>query len=86
MSKPGACEASGSFCFPEDLKLMVDFILQKDYEVRPSMEDIITSNSFQYNALRLGLDNDLKDVLGIKELPINSMKNLMKQFIKKPLD
>ena len=59
---------------PEDLKLMVDFILQKDYEVRPSMEDIITSNSFQYNALRLGLDNDLKDVLGIKELPINSMK------------
>ena len=28
---------------PEDLKNMVDFILEKDYEKRPSMKDIITS-------------------------------------------
>ena len=59
---------------PDDLKLMVDFILQKDYEIRPSMEEIITSSSFQYNALRLGLDKDLKNVLGIDYLPIQKMK------------
>ena len=59
---------------PDDLKSMVDFILQKDYEIRPSMEKIITSRSFQYNALRLGLDKDLKNVLGIDILPIQNMK------------
>jgi len=59
---------------PDDLKSMVDFILQKDYEIRPSMEEIITSKSFQYNALRLGLDKDLKNVLGIDSLPVQNMK------------
>jgi NIMA (never in mitosis gene a)-related kinase len=59
---------------PDDLKSMVDFILQKDYEIRPSMEKIITSRSFQYNALRLGLDKDLKNVLGIDSLPVQNMK------------
>ena len=59
---------------PEDLKNMVDFILIKDYNLRPSMEDIITSNSFQLNALRLKLDKDLKNVLGIDMLPIQSLK------------
>ena len=71
---------------PEDLKLMVDFILQKDYEIRPSMEEIITSNSFQYNALRLGLDNDLKDVLGINDLPINSMKKELSNNFNERID
>ena len=55
---------------PEDLKNMVDFILIKDYNLRPSMEDIITSNSFQLNAIRLKLDKDLKNVLGIDMLLI----------------
>ena len=59
---------------PEDLKIMVDYILEKNYEIRPSMEDIITSKSFQYNALRLKLDEDLKNVLGIDILPIQKIK------------
>ena len=40
----------------------------------PSMKEIITSSNFQYNALKLGLDGDLKDVLGINILPIQNMK------------
>ena len=59
---------------PEDLKQMVEYILEKDYEIRPSMEDIINTNSFQYNALRLKLDKDLKDVLGVDILPIQRTK------------
>ena len=60
---------------PEDLKNMVDFILEKDYELRPSMADIITRKSFQDNAIRLKLDKDLKNVLGIDILPLQSFKN-----------
>ena len=60
---------------PEDLKSMVDFILEKDYELRPSMADIITRKSFQDNAIRLKLDKDLKNVLGIDILPLQSFKN-----------
>ena len=60
---------------PEDLKNMVDFILEKDYELRPSMADIITRKSFQDNAIRLKLDKDLKNVLGIDILPLQSLKN-----------
>ena len=59
---------------PEDLKNMVDFILKKDDTKRPSMKEIITSSNFQHNALKLGLDGDLKDVLGINILPIQNMK------------
>ena len=59
---------------PEDLKKMVDFILEKDYEKRPSMEDIITSKSFQYNAWKLNLDQDLKNVLGLSVLPVQRIK------------
>ena len=59
---------------PEDLKQMVDFILEKDYEKRPSMEDIITSKSFQYNAWKLNLDQDLKNVLGLNVLPVQRIK------------
>ena len=60
---------------PEDLKNMVDFILEKDYELRPSMADIITRKSFQDNAIRLKLDKDLKNVLGIDILPLQTLKN-----------
>ena len=63
---------------PEDLKDMVEFILQKNDKERPSMKDIITSNSFQYNALRIGLDRDLKEVLKVDILPILKMKKNIK--------
>ena len=65
---------------PEDLKNMVDFILNKDYELRPSMKDIITSNSFQINAVNLKLDEDLKEVLGINVLPIHSIKKEISNY------
>ena len=73
---------------PEDLKKMVEFILQKDCQERPSMEDIITSYSFQYNAIRIGLEEDLKEVLRVDNLPIyimNKFKNINNShtFIKK---
>ena len=55
---------------PEDLKYMVEFILQKNSEQRPSMAEIINSYYFQLNAVRIGLENDLKEVLGIDNLPI----------------
>ena len=58
----------------EDLKNMVDFILQKDYEIRPSMKDIITKESFQVNAKKLGLYQDLIDVLGVDALPLMKLK------------
>ena len=62
---------------PEDLKYMVEFILQKDSEQRPSMEEIINSYYFQLNAIRIGLEDDLKQVLEIDKLPIyNLNKNL----------
>ena len=65
---------------PDDLKNMVDFILNKDYELRPSMKDIITSNSFQINAINLKLDEDLKEVLGINVLPIHSIKKEISNY------
>ena len=81
---------------PEDLKNMVEFILQKNDKERPSMKDIITSYSFQYNAIRIGLDKDLKDVLKVDILPILKMKkninnkveniNNCKTFIKQKYD
>ena len=55
---------------PEDLKKMVEFILQKNCDERPSMKEIITSYSFQYNAVRIGLEKDLKEVLKVDNLPI----------------
>ena len=65
---------------PEDLKNMVDFILEKDYEKRPSMKDIITSKSFQRNAIKLKLDEDLKQVLGINMIPLHSIKKEITNF------
>ena len=65
---------------PEDLKNMVNFILEKDYELRPSMEDIITSKSFQQNALRLKFGQDLKDVMGIDILPIQKIKKNISDY------
>jgi len=57
----------------KDLVNMVKFILQKNYNKRPSMKDIITSKSFVYHAKRLGLENDLNEVLDIqKNNTINS--------------
>jgi NIMA (never in mitosis gene a)-related kinase len=46
----------------KDLVNMVKFILQKNYNKRPSMKDIITSETFLYHAFRLGLENDINDV------------------------
>ena len=62
---------------PEDLKHMVEFILQKDCAERPSMEEILTSYSFQYNAVRIGLEKDLKDVLKVVNLPIYSINKIL---------
>ena len=62
---------------PEDLKLMVEYILQKDCNQRPSMEDIITSYNFQYNAIRVGLEKDLQEVLGVDKLPIYNINNIL---------
>ena len=70
---------------PEDLKHMVEFILQKDCVERPSMEEILTSYSFQYNAIRIGLEKDLKHVLKVDNLPIyniNKILNNAHTFIK----
>ena len=62
---------------PEDLKKMVEFILQKNCQERPSMEEIITSYSFQLNAIKIGLEKDLKEVLRVDNLPIyNINKNI----------
>ena len=51
----------------KDLVNMVKFILQKNYNKRPSMKDIITSKSFIYHTKRLGLENDLNDILEIQK-------------------
>ena len=57
----------------KDLVDMVKFILQKDYNKRPFMKDIITSKTFLYHAKRLELDNDVNEVLSIqKTSTINS--------------
>ena len=58
----------------EDLKNMVDFILEKDYEIRPSMKEIITTDSFQYHAKKLGLYKDLIEVLN-EDFKINKEIN-----------
>ena len=60
---------------PNDLKYMVEFILQKNENKRPTMKEIITKNIFQYNAERLGLGEDLKEVLDVKVLSYNMEKN-----------
>ena len=60
---------------PNDLKGMVEFILKKNENKRPTMKEIITSSTFQYNAERLGLGDDLKEVLGVKFLSHNLEKN-----------
>ena len=60
---------------PNDLKFMVEFILQKNENKRPTMKEIITKNIFQYNAERLGLGEDLKEVLDVKFLSYNMEKN-----------
>ena len=51
----------------KDLINMVKFILQKNYNKRPSMKDIITSKSFIYHTKRLSLENDLNDILEIQK-------------------
>ena len=57
----------------KDLVNMVKFILQKNYNKRPSMKDIITSKSFIYHTKRLGLENDLNEIFDIqKNNTINS--------------
>ena len=61
---------------PEDLKNMVEYILQKNYIERPSMEEIITSYTFQYNAIRIGLEKDLKEVLKVDNLPIYNINKI----------
>ena len=47
----------------QELKNMVKFILQKNEIKRPSMKEIISQKSFVMNAKRLGLGNDVKEVL-----------------------
>jgi NIMA (never in mitosis gene a)-related kinase len=57
----------------KDLVNMVKFILQKNFNKRPSMKDIITSKTFMFHAKRLGLDNDINEVINIqKSSTINS--------------
>ena len=57
----------------KDLVNMVKFILQKNFNKRPSMKDIITSKTFMFHAQRLGLDNDINEVINIqKSSTINS--------------
>ena len=51
----------------KDLVNMVKFILQKNYNKRPSMKDIITSKSFIYHTKRLGLENDLNEIFDIQK-------------------
>ena len=51
----------------KDLVNMVKFILQKNYIKRPSMKDIITSKTFLYHAKKLGLENDLNEVINIEK-------------------
>ena len=62
---------------PEDLKLMVEYILQKNYLQRPSMEQIINSYNFQYNAIRIGLEKDLSEALGVDKLPIYNISKML---------
>ena len=64
---------------PEDLKSMVEYILQKNCQKRPSMEEIIKTYSFQYNAIRVGLEKDLKDVLAIDKLPIYDINKILNE-------
>ena len=62
---------------PNDLKTMIEFILQKDYIKRPSMEDIITHDKFLLNAKKFGLYDEIKD---IKEIIKNSKKEKWKKY------
>ena len=49
--------------YSEDLEYMINNLLQKDYEIRPLMIDIISSSIFQKRAQLYGFEEDLKNIL-----------------------
>ena len=51
----------------KDLVNMVKFILQKNYVKRPYMKDILTSKTFLYHAKRLGLENEVNEVISMQK-------------------
>ena len=51
----------------KDLVNMVNFILQKNYVKRPYMKDILTSKTFLYHAKRLGLENEVNEVISMQK-------------------
>ena len=60
----------------KDLVNMVKFILQKNYIKRPTMKEIITHKTFVYHAKRLGLENEINEVINTqKTIIINSTKS-----------
>ena len=60
---------------PIQLKMMIEFILQKDYIKRPSMEDIITNDIFIHNAQKYGFFEEIKEIKEIiKNVKIEKSK------------
>ena len=68
-------ETNNGLNYSEDLKNMIDNILQKDYLLRPLMIDIINSKIFTEKAIKLGFKEDLLTIKSLYEENINNKKN-----------
>ena len=72
-----------NYNYSNDLKKMVDSLLEKNYMNRPSMKDIIIKNIFMEKANKLGLYNEVMDMINLYDNQKISEKNNRAKKIQK---
>ncbi len=72
-----------NYNYSNDLKKMIDSLLEKNYMNRPSMKDIIIKNIFMEKANKLGLYNEVMDIINLYDnQKINEKNNSSKKIQK----
>ena len=72
-----------NYNYSNDLKKMIDSLLEKNYMNRPSMKDIIIKNIFMEKANKLGLYNEVIDIINLYDnQKINEKNNRSKKIQK----
>ena len=72
-----------NYNYSNDLKKMIDSLLEKNYMNRPSMKDIIIKNIFMEKANKLGLYNEVMDIINLYDnQKINEKNNRSKKIQK----
>ena len=72
-----------NYNYSNDLKKMVDSLLEKNYMNRPSMKDIIIKNIFMEKANKLGLYSEVLDIINLYDNQKINDKNYRSKKIQK---